>query len=99
MALLKNMNDKPGKPQPLPDAFSIEHQFNLYLQRVKLDPVKMSAVQYRETKRAFVGAYAALLMTIKHDLEPYTEAEAVAIFQNMENQVLDFVQQWKGQKN
>ncbi len=97
MALLKNLNDKPQRE--LPKEFSIEWQWGEYLRRVKLDPAKMSAIQFNETKRAFVGAYGQLLMSIKHDLADYTEAEVIAIMQHMEGQVLDYFQAITGRGN
>lgn len=37
--------------------FDLEHQYQLYLKRVKLSETTMSEVQKKETRQAFMGAY------------------------------------------
>lgn len=46
----------------MPQKFNLEEQFQLYLQRVGLNPAVMNAVQLRETKNAFVAGIGQLLM-------------------------------------
>ena len=42
--------------------FNVEHQFELYLQRVDLASKVLTAVQYQEMKRAFYGAWGQQLL-------------------------------------
>lgn len=78
--------------------FDLEHQFQLYLKRVGLNPATMHKVQYSQNKQAFYGACGQLLIMLRDDM-PENENEAVGTMQSMLEQVAKFWIEQKGQNN
>jgi hypothetical protein len=70
--------------------FDLNHQYQLYLQRVGLKESTMHSQQKRETKRAFMGACGILLILFKEEFPKMKEAQAVDALQSMINQVGQF---------
>jgi len=71
--------------------FDLEHQYQLYLQRMKLDERKMHPIQKTETRRAFMGACGQMLIMLRDDISRLTEDEAVDVLDDMVSQVSDFL--------
>lgn len=67
--------------------FDLEHQYQLYLQRVGLKKENMHPVQRTETKRAFIGACGQMLILLRDDLGALEESKAIETMQDMMNQV------------
>lgn len=57
--------------------FNIEKEFQAYCQRLRLDLDTCSPVQVIETRRAFYGAVAQLLVYLRNDLAEESEDDAV----------------------
>lgn len=73
----------------------IEHQYQLYLQRMQLDENKMSVVQKVETKRAFMGGFAQLLVLLREDIAAIEdEDKAVLTLEDLNTQLEQY---WKTQ--
>ena len=70
--------------------FTLEHQYQLYLQRVKLKEENMSAIQRQEMKRCFIGACGQMLLLLRDDLADLDEEVGVVILENMINEVGNF---------
>ena len=67
--------------------FDLEHQYQLYLERVKLKEANMHPVQKTETRRAFMGACGQMLILLRDDLGALEESKAIETMQDMVNQV------------
>lgn len=73
----------------------IEHQYQLYLQRMQLDENKMSVVQKVETKRAFMGGFAQLLVLLREDIAAIEdEDKAVLTLEDLNTQLEQY---WRTQ--
>lgn len=70
--------------------FNLDHQYQLYLERVKLSEDKMSEVQKQETKRAFMGACGQMLILLRDDLAELEDLAAFNQYRDMINQVQNF---------
>ena len=68
--------------------------FSSYLEHSKLDPQKMSQVQYTETERAFHAGVAATLAILIESADE-TEEVAVKVIDLLYTEAEDF---WKKQK-
>lgn len=68
--------------------FDLEHQYALYLERVKLKEEDMHPTQKTETKRAFMGACGQLLMLLRDDLTELEEEKVIEVMESMQAQVL-----------
>jgi len=67
--------------------FDLEHQYQLYLERVGLKEANMHSVQRTETKRAFIGACGQILILLRDDLGALEESNAIETMKDMINQV------------
>jgi hypothetical protein len=80
----------------LPKDFSLEHQWNLFVERCDLGKINMPEDQRREMRRAFFGACGQLLILFKDELGDYIDKEGdeagAKVMQNMLDQVSDFWQ-------
>ena len=74
--------------------FSVENQFQLYCQRVKLKRSAVSETQWVETKRAFFGAVGQFLLMFRDELSELSEDDGVEVTQKMLDETGEF---WKGQ--
>ena len=72
------------------EKFNIEKQYKLYLERMKLDEIRMPEVQRVETKRVFYGAFGQLLMLLQNDISALSDDEAFKTLDSMINQVGQF---------
>ena len=70
--------------------FNIEHQYQLYLKRMKLDEKKIHPVQKVETKRTFFGAFGQLLLLLRDDISALSDEDAFKTLDNMINEVGQF---------
>ena len=70
--------------------FDLEHQFDLYMERMKLDKRKMPEIQLRETKRAFYGACGQMLLLLRDDVSALPDEEGIKALDRMFNQVSSF---------
>lgn len=70
--------------------FNLEHQYQLYLERVGLKEATMHHAQRTETKRAFMGACGQILIMLRDDVGKLEENEAIDTLDNLINQVSDF---------
>lgn len=68
-------------------AFDLEHQYQLYLQRLKLDELQMSEVQRKEMRQVFMGACGQMIILLRDEVAKYPDDEAVEILRDMLNQV------------
>lgn len=83
--------------------YTIEHQFDLYLERCEVTKQQLSPIQYSEMKRAFFGAWGQLLILQREDLGDLADLEgddkAADILQDMMNQAVNFWLAEKGKEN
>lgn len=70
--------------------FNLEHQYQLYLKRVKLNESQMSPIQRKELKRAFMGACGQMLILLRDGVGELNENDAVTTLEDMINQVSNF---------
>jgi len=70
--------------------FKLEHQYQLYLERVGLKEFQMPLIQRKELKRAFMGACGQILIMLRDDVGKLEENEAIDTLDNLINQVSDF---------
>lgn len=77
--------------KPYEHNFRIEKMFEFYLKRTGLGPKEdMHPIQLRETRRAFYGCAGLLLDACKNDVTQHDDETAVAIMQDMVEQVQTF---------
>ena len=76
--------------------FDLNHQYQLYLQRVNITEAQMHPTQRIETKRAFFGALGQLLVLMRDDIGVLEEDEGVRVLDDMVAQVKVF---WNSQTN
>lgn len=75
----------------IPEEFNLEHQFTLYLKRVKLDVHKMPTNQFLELRRAFMGGIGQLLVLLYRDgVAAYNKDDAQILVQNLWEQTGNF---------
>lgn len=68
-------------------AFDLEHQYQLYLERVGLREDMMHPVQKKQLKEAFIGACGQMLVMLRDDLSKLDERDAIVEMSEMMNQV------------
>ena len=59
--------------------FTIEAQYQLYLQRMSLDESKMHPIQKKQLKQTFYGAFGQLLIMMREDISALPEAEGIQV--------------------
>lgn len=72
------------------ELFDLEHQYQLYLQRVGLSESRMGDVQKQETKRAFMGACGQMFVLLRDELSKLDEDVAIQKWQAMLNQAKNY---------
>lgn len=70
--------------------FSLDHQFKLYCERVKISREKVSPIQWIETRRAFFGAAANILTMFRDDLSELSEDDGVEVLEKMLQEAMNF---------
>jgi hypothetical protein len=70
--------------------FSLEYQYQLYLQRMKLSEDKMHPEQKLQLRQAFMGACGQMLLMLRDDLTKFDEDKACDILDDMTKQVSIF---------
>lgn len=70
--------------------FSIEHQFEQYLQRAGLAALSKVSTQYVELKKAFFGAWGQNLIQIRNDIGELEEREAFEVWESQLEEVSSF---------
>lgn len=68
-------------------AFDLEHQYQLYLGRVKLKEFQMSDVQRKEMRQVFMGACGQMIILLRDELSKHPDDEAVEILKDMLSQL------------
>lgn len=89
----------PRKPDLKQKEFDIEWQFEQYMKRVGLDPNRVSAVQLKETRQAFFGAWGQALFCLRDDVAKFSEDDAIKILQNMTERVANYFLRASGKEN
>jgi hypothetical protein len=80
--------------------FELEHQYQLYLQRVGLKESAMHPVQKRQIKQAFIGGIGQMLILLRDDVGAIEdEDEAVKVMESLLNQVGDYFLNINNQQN
>lgn len=67
--------------------FNLEHQYQLYLERVALNEKKMHPEQKKQLRQTFFGACGQILILLRDDLSNLDESKAIDTMQDMINQV------------
>ena len=70
--------------------FNLEHQYQLYLQRVALNENIMHHEQRKQLRQTFFGGCGQMLILLRDDLAQLEESKAVETMQNMINQVGEY---------
>ena len=70
--------------------FNLEHQYQLYLERVGLRDKLMPPKMETELRRAFFGACGQLLILLRDDVGELTEDEGFKVFEDLLEQVSNF---------
>ena len=71
--------------------FNLEKMYAMYLEQVELSEETMGTVQRKETKQAYFGACAHLLILIRDELPKLPEDEGMEAYQYMLDQVRDYL--------
>lgn len=79
--------------------FNLQKQWQLYLTRVDLEESKMHPIQLIETKRAFFGACAQMLILLRDELTEFSDDQACDYLDAMLQQADDFWRQQVGRQN
>lgn len=72
------------------EQFNLEHQYQLYLQRVALNEKDMHPVQKKQLRQTFFGACGQMLIMLRDDLTKLEDGKAESTLQDMLNQVGDY---------
>lgn len=72
------------------DIFNLEHQYQLYLERVNLHEERMHPQQKVQLKEAFFGACGQLLVLFRDDIGALPEEEAIDKMQGLHDQCLQY---------
>lgn len=70
--------------------FNLEHQYQLYLERVGLKESQMPPIQRKELKRAFMGACGQMLILLRDEVGELDENEALEVYKDLLEQVGKF---------
>ena len=70
-----------------PQTFNIEHQYQIFLQRIGLTEAAMAAQQKAQLKHTFFGAWGQLLDCLESDVAELPELTAVSVLEHMKRQV------------
>jgi len=70
--------------------FNLEHQYQLYLQRMALSESTMHTQQKVQLRQTFFGASGQMLILLRDELSKLEEEKAMETLQDLINQVGDF---------
>ncbi len=70
--------------------FSIEHQYQLFLQRIALSEEQMGSQQRILLRMTFFGAAGQLLVLMRDDLSRLEENHGVRVLEDMHDQVMQY---------
>lgn len=87
---------KTNKDRTISQNFSLEKQFDFYLEKAGFDKSEMNPVQLIETKKAFFGACGQMLIMFRDGIAAIEdEYAAVLQMEDLLKQVSKFWQQFK----
>lgn len=72
--------------------FNLDHQYQLYLERVGIKEEDMHPIQKTETKNAFMGACGQMLDICVNEIPDFDDGSAIEVMSYLLHQVQDF---WK----
>lgn len=67
--------------------FNVEHQYQLFLERIKLNEAEMHPMQRIQLKQAFFGAWGQLLLCMRDDVAALPDMKAIMVMDDMIKQV------------
>lgn len=70
--------------------FNLEHQYELYLQRVGLKEEQMHPLQKKQLRQTFMGACGQMLILMRDEVGALPEDQAIEVCESMINQVGEF---------
>lgn len=70
--------------------FNLEHQYQLYLQRMALSESRMHPQQKIQLRQTFFGASGQMLILLRDELSKLEEEKAMETLQDLINQVGNF---------
>ena len=70
--------------------FNLEHQYQLYMQRMALSESTMHPQQKIQLRQTFYGASGQMLILLRDDLSKLEEDKAMETMQDLINQVANF---------
>ena len=75
----------------MPDKiFQVAHQYQLFLERMKLHENNMHPQQRLQLKQAFYGAVSQMLFLFRDDMAALDPGEAVEVFSGMLGELSDY---------
>ncbi len=77
---------------------SIEFQYKMYLELVKLDERTMHPIQAKETKQAFYAACGQMLILLRDTISELSEEEGVVVLERLVNECADHFNKLKDAK-
>jgi hypothetical protein len=72
------------------DIFTIQNQYQGYLEQVGLSEETMKPIQSKQTKRAFMAGFGRSLLTLRNDVSMLPPGEQMDMMQNLHQQTQDF---------
>lgn len=75
---------------PKANVFNLEHQWQLYMQRVKMNEATFPPMQVKETKQAFYGACGQMLVLLREDIAALSEDEGIKKLEDLSDQVMKY---------
>lgn len=79
--------------------FSLENQYQLYLQRVGLNEATMHPIQKKQLKQTFFGAVGQILLLQRDELTKLSDDDGADVLQNMLDEVGNHFLSITGQSN
>lgn len=79
--------------------FNLEHQYQLYLQRMALSESTMHPQQKIQLRQTFFGASGQMLILLRDELSKLEEEKAMETLQDLINQVGNFFLAETNKKN
>lgn len=70
--------------------FDLEHQYNLFLERMNMKEADMPAIQKKVMRETFAGAFGQMMVILRDGAEKYSEEDFFSGIDSLETQVSDF---------
>ena len=81
------------------DIFSVEDQYQLYLQKIGLQEQTMHPVQKEQLKQTFYGAFAQLMVLLEDNIAELEDDKAFDVLEGFKTQIANYFLNLTANKN